>query len=291
MNLYFAEVVRNCNLGARGLDSMHADLVINIELTSNAETMTHRIGRCGRFGSRGEAVFILTESEMVDFSKMSKSMKLKVTKFADFENLVRHCQKGLDRTKFIRERENDDDREPEVVEESAEIQQIEDFEKPKTRSYPKPVIPPLWEVLNLPGPMHFMARPDQMNAEIAENCLAGKPEKTETPSIDKTDLDALSDGEFDQWRRAHPRETEPMMAQRFAENFQDSNFDEVDQNNEETEVGNYASENPLSNYFINSFLDESASEVESLSSGSDTSDTDFHTLYQKLYVRWRARWS
>ena len=112
---------------------MHADLVINIELTSNAETMTHRIGRCGRFGSRGEAVFILTESEMADFSKMSKSMRLKVTKFENFENLVHHCQKGLDRTRFIREREKDD-REPEIVEEES-VQQIEDFEKPKTRVF------------------------------------------------------------------------------------------------------------------------------------------------------------
>ena len=40
-------------------DSAHADLIINVELTTNAETMTHRIGRAGRFGNCGEAVFIL----------------------------------------------------------------------------------------------------------------------------------------------------------------------------------------------------------------------------------------
>ena len=51
------------DLAARGLDSTHADLVINIEMSSSSEVMTHRIGRAGRYGARGESIFLISAEE------------------------------------------------------------------------------------------------------------------------------------------------------------------------------------------------------------------------------------
>ena len=203
-------------------------------------------------------------------------MKLKVRAFDEFSNLVKHCQTGLDRTKSIRDQETvEDDR---VEEEIEEIEHTEiELEKAPIRNYPKPVIPPLWEVLNLPGPMHFGAPNPVVEStpvETAQNENYPEIEKIEEKTSEKEDLDEMSDEAFIKWRQNHPRSSEPMMAER------------------------YASDNPLSNHFINSFLDDSdSSSVSSKSSSEEASsdeeistDDDFHASYAKLYTSWRSHW-
>ena len=200
---------------------------------------------------------------------MVKSMKLKVRAFDEFPNFIKHCQTGLDKTKSIRDQETVDDR---IDEEIEQIEHTEiELEKAPIRSYPKPVIPPLWEVLNLPGPMHYGVPNQPVEPSPVEIPQNPEVEKTEEKSAEKEDLDEMSDEAFSKWRQNHPRSSEPMMAER------------------------YASDNPLANHFINSFLDDSESSVSSSSSEESLSeeistDDDFHAAYAKLYTSWRAHW-
>ncbi|XP_017043639.2 probable ATP-dependent RNA helicase DDX46 [Drosophila ficusphila] len=59
------------DLMARGVDSPHANLVINLDPPQDYVTYLHRIGRAGRFGSKGIAItFITSEKEAFKFKQM-----------------------------------------------------------------------------------------------------------------------------------------------------------------------------------------------------------------------------
>ncbi|EDX09968.1 GD12861 [Drosophila simulans] len=63
------------DLMARGVDSPHANLVINIDPPQDHVTYLHRIGRAGRFGSKGIAItFISSKKESQRFREMSKKI-------------------------------------------------------------------------------------------------------------------------------------------------------------------------------------------------------------------------
>ncbi|XP_073836374.1 gemin 3 [Musca autumnalis] len=51
------------DLMARGVDSEHVNLVINLELPTDSVTYLHRIGRAGRFGSHGVAISCVASSK------------------------------------------------------------------------------------------------------------------------------------------------------------------------------------------------------------------------------------
>ncbi|ROT84732.1 DNA-3-methyladenine glycosylase [Penaeus vannamei] len=51
------------DLSARGLDSEHVNLVINLDMPRDQATYLHRVGRAGRFGSRGGAITLATEGD------------------------------------------------------------------------------------------------------------------------------------------------------------------------------------------------------------------------------------
>ena len=56
-------VLISTDLLARGIDVQQVSLVINFELPMNRENYIHRIGRSGRFGKKGVAINLLSESE------------------------------------------------------------------------------------------------------------------------------------------------------------------------------------------------------------------------------------
>eukprot|EP00041_Stephanoeca_diplocostata_P022558 m.539865 g.539865 ORF g.539865 m.539865 type:complete len:660 (-) comp22094_c0_seq2:1074-3053(-) len=67
-------VLVSTDLTARGIDVGSVNLVINIDIPENAETYLHRIGRTGRFGTRGVAVTIVVDdSEQADFLQLLAS--------------------------------------------------------------------------------------------------------------------------------------------------------------------------------------------------------------------------
>nr|XP_044249732.1 LOW QUALITY PROTEIN: probable ATP-dependent RNA helicase DDX20 [Drosophila takahashii] len=63
------------DLMARGVDSPHANLVINLDPPSDHVTYLHRIGRAGRFGSKGIAItFIASQRRAKKFKQMSQKV-------------------------------------------------------------------------------------------------------------------------------------------------------------------------------------------------------------------------
>ncbi|XP_023292456.2 DEAD-box ATP-dependent RNA helicase 24 [Lucilia cuprina] len=72
------------DLMARGVDSEHVNLVINLELPPDVVTYLHRIGRAGRFGSHGLAIsFVASEKDHKTFRKLITEVGtgMKVFKF------------------------------------------------------------------------------------------------------------------------------------------------------------------------------------------------------------------
>ncbi len=64
------------NVAARGLDVLDVEQVINFELPESAELFTHRIGRTGRMEREGEAITLLTPSDLPAWRKMQRDLRL-----------------------------------------------------------------------------------------------------------------------------------------------------------------------------------------------------------------------
>ena len=214
------------DLAARGLDSTHADLVINIEMSSSSEVMTHRIGRAGRYGARGESIFLISAEEEESFKKMKNQMKLEISQFEDFGELLKDCSRKLKFSSDLKSKEgeqnqehidisnilphhNPDDRSSEPFSTDEPVDQSQSsflrtisVEKEPIHAFPKPVIPPLWEVLGIPGPMK---EPNSMQlaqskvieaeyAKIQEN-QTSRDKITENVKIPR-DIDQWTDDQF-----------------------------------------------------------------------------------------------
>lgn len=79
------------DLCSRGIDAENVDLVLNLDIPygkSALETYLHRIGRSGRFGSKGTAITILQEKsrEAAHFFQIVRDNCLKVSQFATGRN-------------------------------------------------------------------------------------------------------------------------------------------------------------------------------------------------------------
>merc|ERR1712010_254522 len=59
-----SRVLISTDLLARGIDVQQVSLVINYDLPSNLENYLHRIGRSGRFGRKGVAINMVTNSDV-----------------------------------------------------------------------------------------------------------------------------------------------------------------------------------------------------------------------------------
>lgn len=60
---YKCRILVSTDLSARGLDSEHVNLVVNLDMPRDQATYLHRVGRAGRFGSRGGAITLVTEGD------------------------------------------------------------------------------------------------------------------------------------------------------------------------------------------------------------------------------------
>uniref|UniRef100_A0A0A1WW07 RNA helicase n=1 Tax=Zeugodacus cucurbitae TaxID=28588 RepID=A0A0A1WW07_ZEUCU len=64
-------IIITTDLMARGVDSEHVNLVINLELPTDMVTYLHRIGRAGRFGSHGIAInFVASEKDRCTLTRL-----------------------------------------------------------------------------------------------------------------------------------------------------------------------------------------------------------------------------
>jgi ATP-dependent RNA helicase DeaD len=62
------------NVAARGLDVPSVGQVINYELPESPEWFTHRVGRTGRMGRRGQAITLLTPEDNVRWRQIEKAL-------------------------------------------------------------------------------------------------------------------------------------------------------------------------------------------------------------------------
>lgn len=67
-------IIITTDLLSRGIDILGVDLVINYDLPHNLETYFHRIGRCGRYGSLGASISLVTEEDMQFVNKNRQSL-------------------------------------------------------------------------------------------------------------------------------------------------------------------------------------------------------------------------
>ena len=86
VNLILISKARNANISitnhvlslqtSRGIDCDKVNLVINLDIPWDVETYLHRIGRAGRFGSRGVAISLVSETgeERTRLTNISKSI-------------------------------------------------------------------------------------------------------------------------------------------------------------------------------------------------------------------------
>src|SRR5262249_32114288 len=62
------------NVAARGLDVLTIEQVINYELPESAELFTHRVGRTGRMDREGEAITLVTPSDLPPWKRMQRDL-------------------------------------------------------------------------------------------------------------------------------------------------------------------------------------------------------------------------
>lgn len=60
------------NLGARGVDFERVNLVFNYDMPESSDTYLHRVGRAGRFGTKGAAISFISHE---DDQKIMKDVK------------------------------------------------------------------------------------------------------------------------------------------------------------------------------------------------------------------------
>ena len=64
------------DVAARGLDIKELDLVINAQISPNADTHIHRIGRTGRQGAEGHAITLVSKNELFRKKRIEEVMDL-----------------------------------------------------------------------------------------------------------------------------------------------------------------------------------------------------------------------
>ncbi|VVA91136.1 unnamed protein product [Arabis nemorensis] len=84
-------------LSARGLDVAECDLVVNLELPTDAVHYAHRAGRTGRLGRKGTVVTVCEESQVFIVKKMEKQLGLPFLycEFVDGELVVTEEDKAI----------------------------------------------------------------------------------------------------------------------------------------------------------------------------------------------------
>ncbi|XP_014478090.1 PREDICTED: ATP-dependent RNA helicase dbp4-like [Dinoponera quadriceps] len=63
-------IMMTTDLTARGIDVENVNMVVNLDVPAEATTYLHRIGRAGRYGSRGISITIVSERELPSFRKL-----------------------------------------------------------------------------------------------------------------------------------------------------------------------------------------------------------------------------
>ncbi|MDD3794274.1 MAG: DEAD/DEAH box helicase [Candidatus Gracilibacteria bacterium] len=85
------------DVAARGIDVNNLTHVVNYSLPDNPETYTHRIGRTGRAGNKGEAISFVSrkDSRMLSWIENTIKSKIKVEKLPEISDVIEFKKKRL----------------------------------------------------------------------------------------------------------------------------------------------------------------------------------------------------
>jgi len=77
---YEHRILISTNLFGRGVDIERVNIVINYDMPQNSDEYLHRVGRAGRFGTKGLAItFIASDEEQKILDEIQNRFKVKVT--------------------------------------------------------------------------------------------------------------------------------------------------------------------------------------------------------------------
>jgi len=72
------------NLFGRGVDIEKVNIVINYDMPRDTDEYLHRVGRAGRFGTKGLAItFVSTAEEAQVLAEVQNRFKVKITPLPD----------------------------------------------------------------------------------------------------------------------------------------------------------------------------------------------------------------
>jgi len=81
---YEHRILISTNLFGRGVDIERVNIVINYDMPQNSDEYLHRVGRAGRFGTKGLAItFIASDEEQKILDEIQNRFKVKVTELPD----------------------------------------------------------------------------------------------------------------------------------------------------------------------------------------------------------------
>jgi len=81
---YKHRILVSTNLFGRGVDIERVNIVINYDMPQDSDEYLHRVGRAGRFGTKGLAItFVSTNDESEILKKVQQRFKVKVTPLPD----------------------------------------------------------------------------------------------------------------------------------------------------------------------------------------------------------------
>jgi ATP-dependent RNA helicase UAP56/SUB2 len=77
---YKARILIATDLLGRGVDVERVNIVVNFDMTSDSNQYLHRVGRAGRFGTKGLAItFIESEEDQKILDDVQSRFEVKVT--------------------------------------------------------------------------------------------------------------------------------------------------------------------------------------------------------------------
>lgn len=81
---YKARILVSTNLSGRGVDYERVNIVVNFDMSRDDNEYLHRVGRAGRFGTKGLAISFISDSEDLKIlNDVQERFEVKVTPLPD----------------------------------------------------------------------------------------------------------------------------------------------------------------------------------------------------------------
>ena len=100
------QVLVATDIAARGIDIPQLEMVMNFDLPEHTDDFTHRVGRTGRAGHKGQVISFLTAHDYNTFSKIEKDLRLSIKRdiYPGFELTDRQPRQKQPKKKSLIER-------------------------------------------------------------------------------------------------------------------------------------------------------------------------------------------